>query len=133
MESYLLSLDLPILYIDFVSHKDYRNIFTYSDQISVPFSNVLVSDSGAYIKHEDASVSANAKFYLKWNLLVAISEASKDFLASSIPNIEQNWSVISVKSERSNLHTLGRDVALLEFSCDVTLNESGFANSTITY
>lgn len=57
----LSCFDFSVLGINFVANKDDRDIFTDSSQISVPFRNILVSDSSSDIEHKDSSMSTNAK------------------------------------------------------------------------
>ena len=47
----------------------------------MPVRNVLVSNAGGDVKHYDATLALN---------IVAIAEATKFFLSSSIPDIENN-------------------------------------------
>lgn len=52
-----LGLDLSVLNIHFVATQHYRDVFTYSYQISVPIRYILVSNSWCYIKHYDGTLS----------------------------------------------------------------------------
>ena len=63
MESNLFSLDFAVLNVDLVSDKDNGDVFADADQVLVPFRHVLVSDSRAHVKHDDATVSTNAAHF----------------------------------------------------------------------
>jgi len=79
VESDLLGLDFSVLDINFVSNENDWNLLTYSSEIFVPFVDILVSDTGANIKHDDSTVSSN---------IVSVSQSSKFLLTCSVPNIE---------------------------------------------
>ena len=61
VESDLLGLDLSVLNVDLVTNEDDGNVLADTDEILVPLGNILVSDAGAHIEHDDCAVSANAK------------------------------------------------------------------------
>jgi len=54
VESDLLGLDLSVLDVDLVSNEDDWDALANSDEILVPLGNILIGDSGAYIKHDDS-------------------------------------------------------------------------------
>jgi hypothetical protein len=60
MEGDLLGLDFSVLDIDLVSNQDDGNVLTDSDQVFVPFGNILIGDSGTDIEHNDSTVATNA-------------------------------------------------------------------------
>ncbi len=90
MESNLSGLDLSVLLVDLVSNQDNWDVVADSGQILVPLWNVLVSDSGGDVEHENGSVGSN---------VVPFSEASELFLASSIPERELDRAVVCVESD----------------------------------
>ena len=47
----------------------------------MPVGNVLISDAGSDVKHDDATLTLD---------IVAIAETTKLFLSSGIPDIEDN-------------------------------------------
>lgn len=57
VENYALGLHLPILDVNLVSTKDNWDVFTNSDQISVPVRNILIGNSGCDIKHDNSTLS----------------------------------------------------------------------------
>ena len=59
VESDLFGLYFSVLNIDLVSNEDDWDVWANSSQILVPLWHVLVSDSGAHIKHNDSAMSAN--------------------------------------------------------------------------
>jgi hypothetical protein len=60
VENDLLCLDFPVFNINLISHKNNWNVLTHSHKILVPFGNVLVSDSGANVKHNDCTLTTDA-------------------------------------------------------------------------
>lgn len=48
------------LNIDLVTAKNNRNVFADTDEITMPVGDVLVSDSGGDIKHDDGTLTTNA-------------------------------------------------------------------------
>lgn len=52
-----LGFHFTILDVYFVATEDDRDVFTDSDQISVPVGYILVRDSGSYIKHDDGTLT----------------------------------------------------------------------------
>jgi hypothetical protein len=104
----------------------------------VPVGNVLVGNAGGDIEHDDTGLTVD---------VVTITETTELLLTSGIPDIELDGSVVligglvamttfskrgsagymtyGVEAERVNLDTKGGDVLLLEFTSQVTLDESG--------
>jgi hypothetical protein len=50
-------------------------------KLTVPVGNVLVGDTGRNVKHDDAALSVD---------IVSISQATKLFLTSRVPDVELN-------------------------------------------
>jgi hypothetical protein len=100
----------------------------------VPVGNVLVSDSGSDIEHDNTALAVD---------VVSITETTELLLTSSIPHIELELAEVGEEPERAikrlapccngrwtktnilNLNTQRGDVLLLEFSGQVALDEGG--------
>jgi hypothetical protein len=106
----------------------------------VPVGDVLVGDTGGNIEHDDTALAVD---------VVTITETTELLLTSGIPDIELDSTVVlygsgladeikrrngcgafrrgtyGVKVERVHLDTKGGNVLLLEFTSQVTLDESG--------
>jgi|688.fasta_scaffold1852684_1 hypothetical protein len=54
-------LDFTIFNVNFVATKNNWDIFTNSDQISVPIWNIFVGDTRGYIKHDDSTLALQDK------------------------------------------------------------------------
>jgi len=61
MEYYSFGLDFPLLNIYFVASKYNGNIFTNSDQVSVPVRNIFVCNTSSNVKHDNSTLSYNQK------------------------------------------------------------------------
>lgn len=122
MENNGLGLDFPILDVNFVARQDYGNILANSYQIPMPVGNVLVGDSGCDIKHDDGTLALN---------VVTISEATKLFLTSSVPNIESDGSSIGMENQRMNFDTQSGNIFLLELASQMSFDKGGFAGTAI--
>jgi len=57
VENDRLGLDFPVFDVNFVSTEDNWDVFTDPHQISMPVGNILVSDSGSDIKHNDGTLA----------------------------------------------------------------------------
>ena len=123
VEGDLLGLDLAIADIDFVADKDDGDGLANTSQILVPLGDVGVSDARADIEHDDTAVATD---------VISVSESSKFLLTGGIPNIEDDVSVGGVERHGVHLDTKGGDVALLELTSQVTLDEGSLADTTIT-
>mmetsp|Transcript_6604 Transcript_6604/g.13646 ORF Transcript_6604/g.13646 Transcript_6604/m.13646 type:complete len:263 (+) Transcript_6604:210-998(+) len=123
VESDLLGLDLTILDFYFVSTQDNRDVLANSSQVTMPVRNILVSDTRSDIEHDNGALALN---------VVSVTKSSKFFLSGGIPNIEFDWTTVGVKSQGMHLYPQSRNIFLLEFSRQVTLNESGLTNTTVT-
>ncbi len=123
VEGDLLSLDLSVTHVDLVTDEDDGDAFANTGEIFVPLGHVGVSDTGAHIEHDDTTVAAD---------VVTITESSKFLLTGSIPDVEDNISMGGVERHGVDLDTEGGDVALLEFTSQVTLDEGSLADATVT-
>ena len=123
MESDLLGLNLAVTDIDLVADEDDRDGLTDTGQILVPFGDVGVGDAGAHVEHDDTAVAAN---------VVAVTEATELLLAGGVPNVEDDLAVVGVEGHRVHLNTESGDVALLELTSQVTFDEGGLADTTVT-
>ena len=64
----------------------------------MPVGNVLVGDARGDIEHDDAALTVD---------VVAITETTKLFLTSSIPNVEADRAEVGGERQRVHLHTEG--------------------------
>lgn len=62
----------------------------------MPVGNILISDSGGDIEHDDTTLSLN---------VVTISKTTKLLLSSRIPNIEADGAKVGTERKRVNLDT----------------------------
>lgn len=98
MEDDGLCLHLSILDIHLVPTQHNGNVFTNPYQVSMPVGNILVSDPGRHVKHDNCTLSLN---------VVAVSEPAKLLLAGCVPDIEADGPSVCVEDERVYLHTQG--------------------------
>jgi hypothetical protein len=108
----------------------------------VPVGDVLVGDTGGNIEHDDTALAVD---------VVTVTETTELLLTSGIPDIELDGTEVlygsglvdaikrpngcgalrrgtyGVEVERVNLDTKGGNVLLLEFTSQVTLDESGLS------
>lgn len=59
-ENDLSGFDLSVFDVDFVSDENNGNSIADSGDILVPFGNVLISNSGANVEHNDGAVGSDA-------------------------------------------------------------------------
>ena len=123
MEGDLLGLNFAITNIDFVTDEDDRDGLADTGEILVPLGDVGVGDTRADIEHDDTAVATD---------VISVSESSEFLLTGGIPNIEDDVSVGGVERHGVHLNTKGGDVALLELTSQVTLDECSLADTTIT-
>lgn len=123
VESDLPCLDFSVLLIDFVSNQNNGDVVANSGQVFIPFGNVFVCDSGGDVEHEDGSIGTN---------VVSFSETAKLFLSGGIPKGELDRAVIGVESDRADFNTLSGDIFFFELTSDVSFDECGFSNSTVS-
>lgn len=123
VESDLSSLDFSVLTIDLVSNQNNGDVITDSGKILIPLRDIFIGNSGGDIEHDDGSMSSN---------IISFSESSEFFLSSSIPDIQFNSTSVSEESNIGNFDSLGSDIFLLELSSQMSLDESGLSDSTIS-
>lgn len=123
MESNLSGFDFSVLLIDFVTDQDDGDVVADSGKVLVPLGNVFVGDSGGDVEHEDSSIGAN---------VVSFSETSELLLSGGVPQGELDGAVVGVESDGADFNTLGGDVFLFKLSGNVSFDEGGFSDSTIT-
>ena len=80
-----LCLDFSVLDVHLVSGQNDGNVFANSNQIAMPVRNVLVCHARCDVEHDDGTLSLN---------IIAISQTTELFLASSVPYIKCNWAEI---------------------------------------
>jgi hypothetical protein len=123
VEHNLLGLNFSVFNINLVSDQNDWDVLANSHEIFVPLWNVLISDSGADIEHDDTAVSTN---------IVSISESTKFLLTSSVPNVEEDHTFAGIEWHWMDLDTKCGNIFLLEFSGKMSLNECGFTNTTVS-
>ena len=69
---------------------------------------------------------------LNFDLLVSITETSELFLTGSIPHVEADGSMVGVENHRVNLNTESGDILLLELACQMSLDEGGLSDTTVS-
>jgi hypothetical protein len=114
----LLGLDLAVLDLDLVSNEANRNVLANAGQVPVPVGNRLVGNATRHVKHDDSALAHN---------VVSVAEASKLLLASRVPDIVADGSAVCMKQERMDFDAERRDVLLLKFSSQVTLDKGRLA------
>ena len=114
VESNCLCLDLSLLDIDLVTTEHDRDVFTDTDEITVPVGNVLVSNTGGDIEHDDAALTID---------VVSVTETAKLFLASSIPDLKLDLTVVGEEAKGMDLDTLGGNILFLKLTSQVTLDK----------
>jgi hypothetical protein len=67
------------------------------------------------------------------DLLVAVSEASELLLAGSVPDVESDGAVVGVEDHGVDFDSEGGDVLLLELAGQVSLDEGGLADATVSH
>ena len=123
VESDLLGLNLTVTNIDFVTDKNDGNGLTDTGQVLVPLWNVGVGDTGADIEHDDTAVASD---------IIAVTESSELLLTGSIPNVENYLTMRGIEGHGMNFDTEGGNVALFEFTSQVTLDEGSLTDTTVT-
>lgn len=120
-----LGLNLAVFNIDFVATQDNGNVLTNTDQITMPVGYVLIGNSRSDVKHDDGTLScwkgtlvfntralptnSNSKRdFAKSTLnIIAIPQASKLLLTSSVPNIELDISSVGVEKQWVDFNSKG--------------------------
>jgi len=100
----------------------------------MPIRNILICDAGSDVKHDDTALSVD---------IISITETTELFLSSSIPDIELDvtqvlpeisvlhavshlwWITYCAETKRVDFDTKRSIIFLLEFSSQMTLDESG--------
>lgn len=114
MESDALGLDLAFLkprnirinitreciYLDvnFVTAEDNGNVVADTDEVAMPVGNILVGDARGHIEHDDTALTIN---------VVAVTETTKLFLSSSIPDVKLDGTAVSVEEQGMDFNTDG--------------------------
>jgi len=66
------------------------------------------------------------------SLLVSITEASELLLTSSIPYVKTDGSMVGMEDHGVHLNTEGSDILLLELACQMSLDEGGLSDTTVS-
>jgi len=123
VESDLLGLDFTVADVDLVADEDDGDGLTDTGEILVPLGDVRVGDAGAHVEHDDTALAAN---------IVAVTEATELLLACGVPNVEVDLTVVGVEGHGVHLDSESGDVALLEFTSQMSLDEGGLSDTTVT-
>jgi len=89
----------------------------------VPVGDVLVSDAGGDVKHDDTALPID---------IVSITETTKLLLSRSVPDIELDVAQVCAEPERMNFDTESCDILLLKFTRQMALDEGSLSGSSIT-
>lgn len=123
VEGDLAGLDFSVLLIDLVSDQDDGDVVADSGQVFVPLGDVFVGDSGGDVEHHDGGMCSD---------VVSFSESTEFFLSGGVPECQTDGSVVCVEGDGADLDSLGGDVLLFKLSGDVSLDEGGFADSSVS-
>ena len=136
VEDNLVGLELPLLDISLVSDQDDRDLLADSGEVLVPLGDVLVSDSGGEVEHDDGTLGSDAKKKVKKarlkNLLVDLSELSELLLTGGVPDLQGDDSVVGMELDRGDVHSLSWSVGLLELAGSVSLDKGGLSDSSVS-
>lgn len=61
VESNVLGFDFSVFDVNLVSTDDHGNIFTDTNNVSVPIWDVLVSQPGGHVEHDDCTLALDAR------------------------------------------------------------------------
>ena len=122
VESDGLGLDLTLLNINLVTAKNDGDVLANTNKITVPVGNVLVSDTGGNIKHDDTALAVD---------VVTVTETAELLLTSSVPDLEFDLTKVGEEAEGVNLDTLGSNVLLLEFTSQMALDEGSLYKNRV--
>ena len=124
VESDLFSLDFAIFHVDLVAYQTDWDHIANTSEILVPLGDVLVGDSGGDIEHDDTTLASN---------VVAVTKTTELLLASSVPHVELDETLVGMEGHRSNFNTNCGVVLFFELTSGVSLDEGGLADTTISY
>lgn len=123
VEGDLLGLHLAVLLVDLVAAEDDVDLLADAGEVAVPVGDVLVGVAGGDVKHDDGALTVD---------VVSVAEATELLLAGSIPDVEADLAKVGVEGQRAHLDSDGGDVLLLELSGDVSLDERGLTDSSVS-
>jgi hypothetical protein len=118
-----LCLDLSVGAVNLVAYKNNGDVVAHAGDIAVPVGNVLVRVSRRNVEHDNSAVAFN---------VVTVTETAELFLASGIPAVKANLSTVGVEGQRVDINADGGNVALLELTSQVALDEGCLPRTTIT-
>ena len=84
------------LHIDLVTAENDGDVLADTLQITVPVGDVLVRDAGGHVEHDDTTLALD---------VVSITETTKLFLPSGIPDVEADGAEVGRERERVHFHT----------------------------
>lgn len=123
VEGDLLGLHLAVLLVDLVAAEDDVDLLADAGEVAVPVGDVLVGVAGGDVKHDDGALTVD---------VVSVAEATELLLAGGIPDVEADLAKVGVEGQRAHLDSNGGDVLLLELSGDVSLDERGLSDSSVS-
>ena len=118
----------------------------------MPVGNVFVGDPRCYVKHDDATLSWKERVsYFCGRIgtlnIISISQTSEFFLASSVPRIETNLTIVGMECDGMNFSLLASrvltikrrtfdaksgDVFLLKFTSKMSLDKGGLYRNIVS-
>lgn len=119
----MAGLDLSVFLVNFVSDQDNGDVVADSGEVLIPFGDVLIGDSGGDVEHENSGIGTN---------IVTLTKSSEFFLSGSVPEGKFDRSVVGVEGDGADLNSLGGDILLLKLTGDVSFDEGGLADSTVS-
>jgi hypothetical protein len=123
VEVNLLSLDLAVLHVNFVSDQDNWDALADAGEIFIPLGHIGVRDPRAHVEHDNSAVTTD---------VIAVAESSKLLLTCSVPDIELDLPVVGKEGHGMYLHTESGNVLFLELSSHVTFHKGSFSDATVT-
>ena len=88
--------EMAHLDVDLVSAKHDGDVLANALEVTMPVGHVFVGDAGGHVEHDDSALSLN---------VVSITETTKLFLSSSVPDVEANGTEVGGELERVDLNT----------------------------
>jgi hypothetical protein len=85
-------------YVNLVTAQHDGDVLAHTLKIAVPIGDVLVSDAGRDVKHDDATLALD---------VITIAESTKLFLPSSVPDIEDDCAIVGGEGQRVDFDPKG--------------------------
>ena len=123
VEGNLLGFDFAVLDLHLVPHEDNWNVLADAGEIAVPVRDVLVSDTGRDIEHDNRALTLD---------VVPVAQSTKFFLPRRVPHVEFDGTTVGIKGERMDLHAERCDVFLFKLPRQMALDKGGFPDTAVT-